>query len=105
MLLGQLHLNLLEDVSVVSLQGSIQSSITIDYYEAEFIIVCEQSVECFTMELVIAEVQKLIDGSERLEIEVHLLLSFTIFHQNYTAINYETVSRSLLVKLQFYVIG
>ena len=57
------------------------------------------------MEFVIAEIQKLIDGSERFEIKIDLFLGLTIFHQNYTAINYETVGRSLFVKLKLYVIG
>jgi hypothetical protein len=80
MFLWQLHLDLLKNISSVSLKGSIEGTISINDNESKFIIIFQENLQSFSVELVITEVEELVDWLERFEVKVNLLLSFTIFH-------------------------
>lgn len=99
-LLGQLHSDLLEDLSVVALKGSEKSATTIDNDEAELLIICQEACKWRGIEPVPAVVQGLIDRSEGLEIVIDLLLSLTVVHKNHTAEDNQTVLRSVFVELK-----
>ena len=57
MLLGKLDRDLLENFSVVALQGCEQSTITVDDDEAELLIIMKQALKRRGIELVTAVVQ------------------------------------------------
>lgn len=100
MLLGELDSNFLKDVSVVALEGGVESAVTIDDDETELLIVSKETVEGRGIELVSAVVQGLVDRAEGLNIIVDLLLSLAVFHEDNTAEDNETIGRSISVELQ-----
>lgn len=51
------------------------------------------------MELVIAKVKRFVDGLEGFEIDNHLLFSSTIFTENGTGVQNETIGRGSVVQL------
>ena len=99
MLLGQFNLYFLENFPVVTLQISIQTSITIDNNEAEFVIVLKQDLEGLSLELVGAAVDVLVDGLEGLEVEVDHLLGLAVVHHDLAAEDHQAVLRRLPVEL------
>lgn len=100
MLLGQFDSDLLEDLSVVALQGCIESAVTVDDDEAELLIIGHQALQGRGIKLVTTVVERLINGSERLEIIVDLLLGLAVVHEDHTAENDETILGGVLVELQ-----
>jgi hypothetical protein len=59
-------------------------------------------VKGISLETIVAEVNELVDRLERFEIEVDLLLSLAILHQNNSAIDDESIRGCRLVQLQLY---
>ena len=82
MFLGKLDSNFLEDFSVVSLKGSIESTVTVDNDETELLIVLEKTTQRAGIELISAIVERLIDWAEGLNIIVYFLLGLSVFHQD-----------------------
>lgn len=98
-LLGKLYSDLLEDFSIVALKSGIKGAITIDNDEAKLLIILQKALKRRSVEPVTAVIERLINGSEWLEIVVDLFLSLTIVHQNDTAENNETILRGVLIEL------
>lgn len=94
---GQLDCDLLQNFSVIALEGSVECAITVDNNKTELIVISEEHLEGFSLELATAEVHELVNWSERLEVEVDFLLSLAVVHQNHSAINAKTIVGSLLV--------
>ena len=80
MFLGELNLDLLHDISCVSLESSIEGSSTIYDNESEFVIIFKEDLEGFSVEFVITEIEELVNRLEGLKIKGNFLFSFTIFH-------------------------
>ncbi len=99
MLLGQFNLYFLENFPVVTLQISIQTSITVDNNEAEFVIVLKQHLKGLSLELVGAAVDVLVDGLEGLEVEVDHLLGLAVVHHYLAAEDHQAVLGRLPVEL------
>lgn len=100
MLLGQLNLNLLQYLSVIALETSIQTSITIHNDEAELVIVLKQDVQRLGLELAAATVYVLVDGLEGLEVVVDHLFGAPVVHEDLTAEDHQTVLGRLVVVLK-----
>ena len=112
MLLGKLDGEFMEDFSVVSLKGTVQSTVTIDDDETENVFVFQKFFQILfiisllvaheaylNVELVIAKVKGFVDGLEGFKIDDHLLFSSTIFTENGTGVQDETIGRSSVVQL------
>ena len=100
MFLGKLHSDLLENFSVVTLEGSVECAITVDYNESELLVVLKETRERRGIKLVSAIIQRLIDWSKGLDIVVDLLLGLSVVYQNDTAEDNEAILGGLTVKLQ-----
>jgi len=74
------------------MKGSEQRSITVHHDESEFVVVGEQGSEGLRVELVVAQVQRRVDGLEWLEVYVHLLL-LALLCDNCAAVDDQTVGR------------
>ena len=84
------------------MEGGVKSSITIDNDKSELLIVCEERPQWFGLELVAAVVHELVDWPEWLKVEVDLLLSVVVLHENNTAENTQSIGRRVFVKLNLY---
>ena len=102
MLLGQLHGNLLQDCSLITLQSGEQCTASVHDDEAELLVVLEQVVETFGVEFVLASVQERLAWSEWLDVKSNLLLRFVIFHQDNTAEDDQSVFWGLSPDLQLF---
>ena len=105
MLLGKLHSDFLEDVSVVALESGIKSAVTVDYDEAELLIICKEALERRGVEFVSAVVEGLVDGAEGLDIVVDLLLGLAVLHEDHTAEDHKAVGGGVSVELQLLLGG
>jgi len=113
MLLGEFDSEFMEDFSVVSLKGTVQSTVTIDDDETENVFVFQEFLQILfflslsfnqiraylNVELVIAKVKRFVDGLEGFEIDNDLLFSSTIFTEDGTGVQNETIGRGLVVQL------
>ena len=99
-LLGKLHRHTLNDLFVVSLEGGKKHSITINDDEAELVVVLQEGEQGLSEEVVLALVGEDVDGAERCQIDLDLLLSLAVLHQDHSAEDAQTIFGCLLVKLQ-----
>ena len=98
-LLGQVDGKLVEDVASVALQRAEQGAVTVHDDEAELVVVGEQLGERFRVELVVAQVERRVDGFERFEIDIDFLL-LAVVGDDGPAVDDETVGRHFVVQLE-----
>lgn len=98
-LLGQIDGELVNNLARVAAQGTKKSAVTIHDNETELLVRLEELGEGLGVELVVAKVQRRVDGLEGLEVNVDL--SFLAFGgQNFTAVDDEAVGGDLVVQLE-----
>ena len=98
-LLGQVDRELVDDVARVAAERAEQSAVTVHDDEAELLVGLEQLAEGLGVELVVAEVERGVDGLEGLEVDVDLaLLSFG--GDDFAAVDDEAVGGHLVVELE-----
>ena len=100
MLLRQLDWHTLNDLLIVALERREEHSVTIDDDKAKLVVILEKRKQRLRFKTVLASVAEYIDGSERFEGNLDLLLGVAVLHQNDSAEDDETVGRDVLVKLQ-----
>ena len=98
-LLGKIDLQTLENFTGVSTQGTEQRTVTVHDNETELLVGLEQLAQGLSVELVVTQVQRGVDGLEGLEIDVDLaLLSFR--GNNFTTVDDQAVGGNLVVQLE-----
>ena len=99
MLFGQVNGEFLHHFSCIARQGAKQGTVAIHDDETKFLIRLEQFAECLGMKLVVAQVQRSVDGFEGFEIDVDL--SFLSFGGQYFAtVDDQAIRRDFAVELQ-----
>jgi len=101
-LLGQLHGHSLQDLLVVSLQSSVEHTITIHDDESELLVVLQERLEWLSVEPVLALIREHSLGHEGLKVDRHLLFRLAVLEHDDTAENDETVRWVGSVQLQFF---
>ena len=102
MLFGELHSDTLEHLSVVTLEGTEEHTITVHNDKSEFLIIFEEHLEWVGDETSLTTVDELVPGLKWREIVGDLLLLLAIVDEDDTAENNKTVVGNTLVKLQLY---
>jgi hypothetical protein len=97
-LLGQVHSELVQHLSRVPLQSAVKTTITIHHDKTKLIIILEQLIECFSVKLIVAQVQRGIDWFEGLEIDIYALF-LAIISQDRPTIKHKTIVGDARVKL------
>jgi len=98
-LLGKIDGELLTDITGVAGQSSEEGTVSVHDDETEGLIGLKQLTESLGVEFVVAEVERGVDGLERLEINVDLpLLAFG--GDDFTTVDDKTVWRDLVVQLE-----
>lgn len=98
-LLGEIDRELVDDVTRVAAEGAEEGAVTVHDDEAELLVGLEQLGEGLGVELVVTEVQRRVDGLERLEVDVDLSL-LALGGQDFTAVDDEAVGRDLVIELE-----
>src|SRR3990167_6957615 len=98
--LRQVHSELLENFSSISLDSTIQCTGTIDDDESELLLGCEQFSESLCLEGGCTLVQTGVDCFDWLEVQNELLLCFAVFSEHFTLVDQQSVVRNLVVELQ-----
>lgn len=95
-LLGQIDTKTLENFTGVTAQSTKERSVTIHDNETELLVGFQELAQSLGMELVVTEVERGVDGLERLEVNVNLsLLSFR--GDNFTTVDDQSIRRNLVV--------
>lgn len=102
MLLGQLHSDLLENGSDISLKCGEHTTITVDNDEAELLVVFKQILEDVRMELILTSVYEVLTWPKWFNVQNQLLFGLVVILQNLSAEDNETVCWSLSVELQLF---
>jgi len=98
-LLGKIDRELLANLTGVSRKSTEEGAVTIHDDETKGLVRLEQLTQSLCVELVVAKVQRGVDGLEGLEVDVDLsLLSFR--GNDFTTVDDKTVRGDLVVKLQ-----
>lgn len=84
MLLGEINLHLVDDVARVAGERAKEGAVAVHDDEAEFCVGLQQFAECLSVELVVAKVERGVDGFERLKVYVDLLLLAVIGNDSAT---------------------
>ena len=93
-LFGKLHAEFVDNLSRVAENSAKQAAISVHDDESELLVVFEQFGQRFDVKLVVAEVQRSVDGPEGLKIYCDLTLLAVIRHHS-TAIKHESVGGDL----------
>ena len=89
-LLGQVDLDLVDNVLGVAGEGAVESTVTINDNEAKLVVLLHELDEGLSVKLVVAEIQRGVDGLERLKVDVdHLLLA--LVRQNGATVDNEAI--------------
>jgi hypothetical protein len=87
------------DFTGVARKGAEQGAVSVHDDEAKLLVRLEQLAQCLGVELVVAKVQRGVDGLEGLEVDVDLaLLAFC--GDDFTAVDDEAIGRDFGVELQ-----
>jgi hypothetical protein len=90
---------LVHDFTGVAREGAEQGAVSVHDDEAKLLVRLEQLAQRLGMELVVAKVQRGVDGLEGLEVDVDLaLLAFC--GDDFTAVDDKAIGRDLRVELQ-----
>ena len=73
-LLGQVHAELVHHLPAAAAQRAVERPVAVHDDEAEPVVGLEELAQCLGVELVVAEVERRVDGTEGLEVEGDLLL-------------------------------
>mmetsp|Transcript_9829 Transcript_9829/g.18360 ORF Transcript_9829/g.18360 Transcript_9829/m.18360 type:complete len:233 (+) Transcript_9829:1300-1998(+) len=98
-LLGKIDKEFVKNLASITTKGTEEGSVTIHDNKTVLIIRFEQLVKRFSMELVVTEIERGVNGLEGFKVDVHFLL-FTIIRHNSTRVHDKTIRRNLVVKLQ-----
>lgn len=99
MLLGQIDLQTLQNLTGVSTQSTEKRTVTVHDDETELLVRLQQLTQRLGVELVVTKVQGSVDGLEGLEIDVNLsLLSFG--GDNFTTVHNQSIGGNLVVQLE-----
>jgi len=98
-LLGQIDAEFVENFLGGSLDGSVETSVTVHDDKAKGLVVHEKFIEILRVELVVAEIQGRVDGSEGFEVDVDLAF-FPVFGDDGPAVHDQSVGRALVVEFQ-----
>lgn len=98
-LLGQIDGELVDDLAGVAAESTEEGTVTIHDDEAELLVRLEQLSESFGVELVVAKIQRGVDGLERLKVDVDLAL-LAFLGEDFTAVDNEAVRGNLVVQLE-----
>lgn len=98
-LLGEIDGELVDNIPRVAAKRAEESAITVHDDEAELLIGLEQLGERLSVEFVVTEVQRGVDGLERLEVDVDLSL-LPLGGQDFTTVDDEPVRRYFVVELE-----
>lgn len=82
------------------MQRCVQDAITVDDDEAELVIILEQGEQRLRVEAVLTLVGEDVDRTERCQVNLDLLLSLSILHEDHTAENAQAILGNGLVELQ-----
>ncbi len=97
--LWKIDRELVDDISGVSAESTEESSITIHDNETELLVIFKQLRKSLSVELVVAQVERGVDWSKRLEVDVDLpLLAFG--GQDFTTVDDEAIWWDLVVQLE-----
>lgn len=103
-LLGQVDAQFLENFSGVSAEGTKERAVTVHDDETEPLIRLKELTQGFCVELVVTEIERRVDGLERLEVDVNLpFLSFG--GDNFTTVYDQAIRRDLVVELETLLCG
>jgi len=98
-LLGQIDLQTLKNLTGVSTQSTEKRTVTVHDDETELLVRLQQLTQRLGVELVVTKVQGSVDGLEGLEIDVNLsLLSFG--GDNFTTVHNQSIGGNLVVQLE-----
>lgn len=99
MFLGQVDRQSLEDFTSVATQSAEERAVTIHDNETKFLVRLQQLTQGFGVELVVAKVERGVNGLEGLEVDVNLpLLAFR--GDNFTTVDNQSIRRNLVVQLE-----
>jgi hypothetical protein len=98
-LLGQIDGEPLDDLTSVTTESTEQGTVTVHDNETELLVSLEQFTQCLGVELVVTQVERSVDGLERLEVNVNFaLLSFRC--DNFTTVYDKSIGGDLVVELE-----
>mmetsp|Transcript_13143 Transcript_13143/g.55199 ORF Transcript_13143/g.55199 Transcript_13143/m.55199 type:complete len:508 (+) Transcript_13143:683-2206(+) len=98
-LLGQIDGNLVDHLAVVPRERPEQTAVAVHHHEPVLVVALQELGEHLRVELVVAHVQRRVDGLEGLEVDVQLLL-LALIRQHGAAVNQQAVRRHAAVPLQ-----
>jgi len=91
-------------ISRIARQGPEKRTVTIHNDKAELLIRLEQFAQSLSMELIVAEIERSIDGLERLKIDIDFaLLSFA--GDDFTTVYDQAIGRDFGVEFEFLLRG
>ena len=100
MLFGQLNLHALQNFLVVTLEGGVEDTVTVNDDESELLVVLQQGLQGLGVETILALVGENSLRLEGLQVKGDLLVGLAILELDDTTEEDQTVGRGLLVQLQ-----
>jgi hypothetical protein len=103
-LLGQIDLQTLKNLTGVSTQSTEERTVTVHDDETELLVGFEQLAQGLGVELVVTKVEGGVDGLEGLEIDVNLAL-LSLGGDNFTTVDDQSIGGNLVVQLETLLCG
>jgi hypothetical protein len=98
-LLGKIDRQTLQNLTSVTAKGTEERTVTVHDDETELLVRLEQLAQSLSVELVVTQVERGVDGLEGLKVDVNLaLLSFR--SDNFTTVDDQAIRRDLVVQLE-----
>lgn len=97
--LGQIHSELMEDLTSVARESPKETSVSIHDDETIPVVGLQELVQRLGVELVVTQVERRVDGLEGLKVDIDLLLLAVVGHDR-AAVDDEAVGRDLGVELE-----
>jgi hypothetical protein len=98
-LLGEIDRQTLQNLTSVTAEGTKERTVTVHDDETELLVRLQQLTQSLSVELVVTQVERSVDGLKGLEINVDLaLLSFR--SDNFTTVDDQAIGRDLVVQLE-----
>jgi hypothetical protein len=98
-LLGEIDRQTLQNLTGVTAEGTKERTVTVHDDETELLVRLEQLTQSLSVELVVTQVERGVNGLEGLEIDVNLaLLSFR--SDNFTTVDDQAIGRDLVIQLE-----
>mmetsp|Transcript_41110 Transcript_41110/g.98052 ORF Transcript_41110/g.98052 Transcript_41110/m.98052 type:complete len:240 (+) Transcript_41110:743-1462(+) len=104
MLLGQVHCELVQDLTVIPLHPSKQRAVAIHDQESELVVILHELRQRLRVKLAVTQIHRGVDWLERLKIDGQLLF-FVVLCQNLATEDDEAIRRGAVILLQTLLCG